>query len=198
MTSIPSTSSSSFPITDCFVCNDFEIIDFEQNDLDRYSLTWSLDDPDFDKSQYDFVPDDDFPDFESWIKDNLSFEELWEVPMMNSIWYYPSFVSFDNLDRFKCSGATTLLFDHELDRWGVGMTGGGMDLGPHLLDTFISLGEGVPLQLALEVDRNYSAYVSRDTHLENCNHLGLALYRYSKRLESHAQKLFGKRIDLSG
>ena len=181
-----------------FITNDFEIIDFDSENLDQYSLTSSLDDPSFDKSQYDFVADENYSDFDSWARNHLSFEEIWEVPMMNSIWYYPGFVTFTDSDRYKCSGSTTLLLNLELERWGIGLTGGGMDLSPHLLDTFLSLRKGIPLQLAVDVRPDYSGYINEEKHRKNCDNTGLALSEYANRIELKAQRMYRKCIQLSG
>lgn len=101
-------------------------------------------------------------------------DERYIEPMMNAVRWFPSFVSFTEADRYKCSGSTCLIYDTEGERWGVGMSGGGMDLSPHLLATFVNLGKGVPSELASSIRRDYSAYVETATHEANCDLLAYA------------------------
>jgi hypothetical protein len=119
--------------------------------------------------------------YEEWI-DSVSHEERYQVPMINTLRYFPSFVSFENEDRYKVASNTCLLYDSELDAWAVGMTGGGMDLAPHLLDTFMRLGKGVPLELAESLRKNYNAYIEQGRHAENCESVARALLDYGVRL----------------
>lgn len=111
--------------------------------------------------------------YSKW-RDDITDDEQYQVPMMNAIRWYPSFVSFDEADRYKCSGAICLVHDTESDRWGVAMSGGGMDLAPHLLDTFIALESGVPSELASSIRADYPAYVNAEKHRQNCNMLARA------------------------
>lgn len=132
-----------------------------------------------------FFDGDEYPKyiekFNEWAEENLSHEELYEVPMMNCLRYYPDFVSFEEEDRQKASGNTTLLYDNVREAWAVGMTGGGMDLSPHLLDTFIQLEKGVPLELAESIRANYGAYVNKERHAENCELLAVAFFDFGLR-----------------
>ena len=131
-----------------FITTDFHYEDFDFIDFDRYALTRNRD---IDHS------------------DSYSLEELYEMPLMNCIRYYPSYVSFEEEDRYQVDPNTTLLYDYQLKSWGIGMTtGGGMDLTPHLIDTFIKLAKGIPLELAQSVSKNNAAYISKDVHLSNC------------------------------
>jgi len=127
--------------------------------------------------------------FEKWAEDNLNFEELYSVPMMNALRYYPDFIEFNDEDRKKASPNTCLLYDTEREAWAVGMTAGGMDLAPHLLDTFIRLGKGVPIELAESIKKNYSAYVVDDRHLKNCKLLAKAFREKGKQFERQADEL---------
>jgi len=129
--------------------------------------------------------------YEKWT-DEASHEERYQVPMMNCLRYFPSFVSFTEEDRYKVGSNTCLLYDNEREAYAVGMTGGGMDLSPHLLDTFIQLEKGVPLELAESVRANYNAYISQERHAENCELVADALLNYGVRLIARGQELSEK------
>jgi len=133
-----------------------------------------------------------YPDmYEQWY-DNAIGGEREVIPMMYAIRYYPDFVTFDlqKDNDTKVSGNTVLIYDTQKEAYAVGMSGGGMDLSPHLLDTFIKLGHGVPSQLANDIRLDYNAYVNEDVHKQNCKLLakafrdkGRAMYGNAKRLE---------------
>ena len=120
----PLTNSSTF-ITD-----DITIRDFDFADIERYELTSCLESGELEAHTYGDFEDQEA--FKQWASENLSFEELYECPMMNAVYYYPSFVTFQEEYRSKVASATTLFYDNTLESWAVGMTGGGMDLAPHL------------------------------------------------------------------
>ncbi len=170
-----------------FITNDITIKDFEFNNPDRYDLTFvhDLDGfkdylikqnisvlEDYDSLSFDMVYKHYASVYDNFIN-NYS-NDPFEVPMMNALYYYPSYISFKDQDRYKVSSAITLLYDKQEESWAVGMTGGGMDLAPHLLDTFISLGKGVPSSIADAISKNYSAYVDPEKHLQNCNEIAHA------------------------
>ena len=160
----------------CFITDEFHVIDHDtpiENPLDRYEYTenlhgfidWLDDEKLFDAGNFDTIRE--LPEYEQW-RDSISFEEQYEIPMMRALYYFPDSVNFEEDDRYKVAGNCTLLYDNELKRWAVGMTDGGMDLTPHLLDTFITLGKGVPVNVARHARRDYNAHVDKDTHAENC------------------------------
>ena len=127
--------------------------------------------------------------FQQWANDHLSFEELYEVPMMTAVYYYPSFVSFKKEDRYKTASTTTLFYDTKEQSWAVGLTGGGMDLAPHLLDTFISLQSGIPLNVASVIRKEYPAYIKQEAHYKNCDALAKACIEQAKRFTGMAERL---------
>jgi len=129
--------------------------------------------------------------YEKWTNETI-YEERYQVPMMNCLRYFPSLVSFEEEDRYKVASNTCLLYDNEREAFAVGMTGGGMDLSPHLLDTFIQLDKGVPLELAESVRANYNAYVSQERHAENCELVAGALLNYGVQLIAKGQELSEK------
>lgn len=131
--------------------------------------------------------------YEEWC-DTATHEERYSVPVMNCLRYFPDFVSFEEQERYSVAGNTCLIYDRERDAWAVGMTGGGMDLAPHLLDTFIKLGNGVPLELAEQVRANYNAYVSPEEHAKNCELLARAFLSLGVRNMRQACEL-SKTID---
>ena len=146
-----------------FLTDDIQKIDWNVEEFDRYEY------PKADLSKEDYGKEEMTDvEFDEWCENNLSYDELYIVPMMNCLRYFPSFCSFDKDDQKRCSNATVLVYDTYLDQWAVGMSGGGMDLAPHLLETFVNLESGVPLELAREISRNYNAYVDKRTHEENC------------------------------
>ncbi len=122
-------------------------------------------------------------------RDGSTYDEQYQVPMMYAMRWYPGFVSFEEADRYKCNGSTTLLYDNERERWGVGMTGGGMDLSPHLLATFVNLGKGVPAELASAIRLDYNAYVNVEEHKENCALLAHAYLQEATRSVARAVDL---------
>ena len=167
-----------------FLTNDITMEDWDYDNPDRYEYTkCKLNQKEYDKEGMNKEK------FEEWADDNLSQEELYEMPMMNALRYYPSFIDFEEEDRYKVSGATTLLYDSELGAWAVAMSGGGMDLGPHLLDTFIEIGKGIPTELAEGIDLNYNAYIERKKHIENCKLLAKAFREKARVFVSNAQQL---------
>ncbi len=153
-----------------FLTTDITILDWDYEDSERYEYSRTK----LDKTDYEECKNMTNEEFEEWRDNNLSYEENHELPMMNALRYFPSFCTLDKQDQEKCSGATCLIYDRHLDQWAVGMTGGGMDLAPHLLETFINLGKGVPLQLANNISGDYNAYVNKETHDINCEHLANA------------------------
>ncbi len=159
--------------------------DNEYHDYARFSFTkCELDKADYSKED---MTDEEFNE---WCEENLSEEERFEIPMMNALYYFPNFVGgFTAEDEKKCSGSTTLLYDTKLEQWAVAMTGGGMDLTPHLVATFINLGKGVPLDLARHISANDAAYVEEKEHLENCKLVGKALIEYGENIKARGERL---------
>ena len=191
-----------------FLTNDITIKEWESDNPDRYEYTraklnpdeynfefkslkeWKkeniLTKPENEKTEYQEAKQEAF---EEWAENNLNYEELYEMPMMNALRYFPSFIDFEEEDRYKVSGATCLLYNNELEAWAVAMSGGGMDLAPHLLDTFIELEKGVPIELAEAVNLNYNAYVDNKKHIENCKLLAKAFREKAKVFMSNAKQL---------
>lgn len=185
-----------------FLTDDIVLADWEHDDIERYEYTEDLENfLEYVANYCDEATEDEkntadsfldtFPasyeDVREWIdgsdtharlyddwRDNVSYEEQYTVPMMNSLRYYPDFVDFDEADRYKVRGACTLVYDSERRAWAVGMSGGGMNLAPDLLATFINLGKGVPTELADGIKRNYSGNVRENEHAENCDLLARA------------------------
>lgn len=58
---------------------------------------------------------------EEYWKD-FTYEERYQIPLMNTIWYYPPFVSFRDEERYLCDSNTTLLYDIENEQRGVALT----------------------------------------------------------------------------
>ena len=172
-----------------FITDDIIIKDFDFSDIERYELTSRLKSREITPEDYDFTDYNEA--FASWANDHLSYEELYEVPIMNAVYYYPSFITFQEEDRYKAASTTTLFYDNLLDAWAVGMTGGGMDLAPHLLDTFISLGKGIPFNIAQAISKDYSAYISKPNHLANCLLLAQAFKEKASSLTGCAHRLLG-------
>ena len=119
--------------------------------------------------------------------DEAMTEEFYKLPMMNSLYYFPDCVGFNGDEEIN--GATCLLYDNELEAWAVGMTGGGMDLSPHLLDTFIKLGKGVPMNIAYAIKLDYSAYVDKEKHKNNCKLLAQAFEEKAEQFKNYAKNL---------
>ena len=167
-----------------FITNDIEIINFESEAVERYEFTRAtLDKKDYSKEGMTEA------EFKEWAGDNLSIDELYEIPLMNALYYFPSYVSFLESDRQKVAGNTTLLYDTELEQWAVGMTAGGMDLSPHLLATFINLEKGIPEVIAFSVDQNYRANMDEKTHANNLQILADAFKAKGKQLIARGESL---------
>ncbi len=170
-----------------FLIDDIVIEYFEYDNPERYEFTKKkLSPADYLNYEYRKNPAQSFLE---WADENLTQEELYEIPMMNALRYFPHICSFTDEDRYKTASNTTLLYDTEKGAWAVGMTGGGMDLSPHLLDTFIELGKGVPIELATGIRKNYNAYVNLDKHLENCISLAKAFTDKAKQFAQYAKDL---------
>ena len=109
---------------------------------------------------------------------------------MNTLRYFPSFVTFNNEgEGYKAVGNTTLLYDNEREQWAVGMTGAGMDFTPELVATFVNLGQGVPLELATSLTRNYRASLDQSVHERICDLVGNALVEYAANLHARGCNL---------
>lgn len=179
------------------ISDDFDLIEYEPDSfVERYDLTPQIPDQDsfieflvehHGESKEILVNSDTlFEDFYNCLpdywsdedRDHYSFDEQVQVPMMSTLWYYPSFVSFTDQDRLKTVGCITLLFDNELNRWAIGMCGGGMDLTPQLVASFINLDQCVPLYLAQSMQANYPGYLDKMVHHNNCYLVGIALQNY--------------------
>lgn len=185
-----------------FITDDFYIDQLDSDNLlDRYSFTENKEgfidfldeDPNKPKEKLEKMTMEELKEeyekeYRKWTED-LSYEEQYEVPMMNALRYYPDYVHFDEEDRYKVAGNTTLLYDNDKEAWAVGMTGGGMDLAPHLLATFINLGKGVPAELAMNISTNYNAYVNEKVHAENCRLLAIALWNYGEKFKSRSKEI---------
>jgi len=198
-----------------FLTDDFRTQDWDSGNIDRYEYTENLDEflnflndqENLSTAQQvtlkelsDRADQDGFVSVAEEVQDlTREWDALYDewcggdetrsIPMMNCLRYFPSFVSFDLADRFKVSGSTCLLYDNELEAWAVGMTGGGMDLSPHLLATFINLGKGVPTELASSIRRDYNAYVNKEEHEKNCDLLADAYDELSEKTKMYAQRL---------
>ena len=206
------------PTKNVFLTDDITIKDFEHNNPERYELTQNFENfLNFIKDYSKEATDDEkktaesflntFPaslsDIQAWInkdegrhnaiyeewQETDSYEEIYEIPMMTALRYFPSFVSFDEEDRYKAVGNTTLLYDSDENAWAVGMTGAGMSFAPDLLATFINLEKGIPLELAPSITRDYSAYVDKNIHTTNCTLLALAFIDYGKEMFNRAFRL---------
>ncbi len=200
--------------------DDIRLQDWNNDDFERYEYTENLDDYlDFVQQYSGKATEDEkrtaasfaavFPaslaDVRQWIEDHpkpyeewtdgASYEEQYSVPMMYALRYFPSFVDFNEEDRYKVAGNTCLLYDSEEEAWAVGMTGGGMDLSPHLVATFINLEKGVPLELARNMRKDYNAYVSPEVHKENCRLMSMALVEFGLRLINEGLNLREKEAD---
>ncbi len=179
--------NTSLSSSNSFITEDICIKDFDFQAIDRYELTSSLNSGELQAQDYrDFSGPQEFSE---WAESNLSEEELYETPMMNSVYCYPSFVTFHESDRYKVAPSTTLFFDRDLDSWAVGMTGGGMDLTPHLLETFIALGSGIPTNIAAAATAKYPAYIEPEKHRMNCEMLANAFERKSIQFINKAKEL---------
>lgn len=129
--------------------------------------------------------------YEQW--QDLFDSEVYQIPMMDGLWYFPAKIQFQEEDRDKVSANCTLIFDTELEQWAVGLTGAGMDFTPHLVDTFIRLDRGVPLPLVSRLSRNDEAYLNLKDHLRNCQIMGNACLRYSAMMHQYAIELLNNR-----
>lgn len=69
------------------------------------------------------------------------------------------------------------------------MTAGGLDLSPHLLDTFVALGKGLPSTIAQSISKEYNAYVIAKKHLENCKLIAESIEKEADHLMTIAGKL---------
>ena len=187
------------PIKNIFLTNDIVIKDFDSGNFDRYDFTPNKEAfIEFIQSSKGITIKEPFTHEEltekyptEWEKfqDTASYEEIYEVPMMNALRYFPSYVDFFKEEyRDKAVGNTTLLYDNDEENggWAVGMTGGGMDLGPDLLATFLNLEEGIPLELAFNIRRDYSASIKPFHHKANCDLLAQAFLDYGNRMFNYA------------
>ncbi len=207
------------PTKKVFLINDIVIKDFKYDNPERYEFTKNIPNfLDFVQNYSKTATEDEkktaesfsqtFPaslgDIKTWTQkkgghDHLieewehgaTYDEIYEIPMMNTLRYFPFFVQFTEEDRYKTVGNTTLLYDTDEEEggWAVGMTGGGMDLSPDLLATFINLEKGVPLELARNINRDYSAYINKETHEANCDLLAQAFLDYGNTMLNCAIRL---------
>lgn len=189
------------PTKNIFLANDIIIQDYDSKNFERYEFTRNK------EAFVEFIQSakgikikepvshteltEEFPKEWERFQDTASFEEIYEIPMMNALRYFPSFIDLKEEDRYKTTGTCTLLYDNDEENggWAIGMTGGGMDLGPDLLATFINLESGVPLELAFNISRDYSAYISKEIHEANCDLLAQAFLNYGNSMFNYAIRL---------
>lgn len=171
-------------ITECYVTSEFEYEDLDLKNIERYEFTKRrLEKIDYDRED---LTDEEFKE---WAEENLDYETLYEIPMMNFLYYFPEYISFEEEDRYKTCGNTTLFYDNQREEWGVGMTGGGMDLTPELVDTFFKLERGIPETLARNLRSNYRASVKEENHKKNCEKVGDALISWGNQMIGDGERL---------
>lgn len=191
-----------------FLTENIIIRSYESDNLDRYTLVVNkkdfinyliqndddkkLDEKKLNEMTLSEIQETYEAEWENW--NEASLEEVYFVPMMNALRYFPSCVDFNDEEQQKVYGATGLIYDNELEAWAVCMTGGGMDLSPHLLATFINLSNGVPIELAIGIKRNYNAYVAKEEHEENCDLLTKAFDDKAKQFLNYAIQLRSNKI----
>lgn len=84
-------------------------------------------------------------------------------PMMNYAYPLPSYVSASDDDNRKMAAENGLfLFSWNDEPW-MSLTGGGMDLTPNIIKTYLDLCDYVPEEWALEFDPNYKLH-NDETH----------------------------------
>jgi len=190
-----------------FIANDIEIENYDAENFDRYTYTKQELDP----SDYDFMTFDEFlaneydgcdgdineedarakyaEEFDEWAEKHLNYEEIYNVPMMNALRFFPSFVKFDGDE--KVSPNTCLIYDNDEKCWAVGMTGGGMDLSPNLLETFVLLGKGVPAELAETIDAEWCIIsLGKERGELVLSEIAKALDKKGDNLKNRASKIF--------
>ena len=74
-------------ISTTFITDDIVIKDFDFQNIENYELTLQELHP----KDYDYTGN--LENFQDWANDHLSFEERYELPMMTSVYYYPSFIT---------------------------------------------------------------------------------------------------------
>lgn len=141
-------------------------------------------------SSYKSLLDDNYYStrYETWI-DNSNQEETHKIPMMSVAYVFPDYVKYNPALPLLTKGNTTLIYDNENECYLLCLTGGGMDLTPDLLASFISIGHGVPLNIATNTTLNYSASISEPEHQENCQALAQALKDFADSCNMRANNL---------
>lgn len=98
---------------------------------------------------------------------DLTTDELRSISSSSLMYFFPSDVSFSQEDKLKAAKGTLLGFDDQSGAWFVVETEEPMDYGANLLDTFITLGHGVPINIAFSVTSDFNGNVNRVKHLKN-------------------------------
>ena len=98
---------------------------------------------------------------------DLTTDELRSISSSSLMYFFPSEVSFSQRDKLKVAQGTLLGFDGQSGAWFVVETEEPMDYGANLLDTFITLGHGVPINIAFSITSDFSGNVNRAKHLKN-------------------------------
>ena len=168
-----------------FLTNRILIDDLDFEDRERYEYSRTP----FDKEDYQGCENMSDEEFQQWRDENLSHDENYVLPLTSTLRYFPSIFTFNEQDEQKCSLATCLIYDRYLNQWAVGLTDDERDLSPNLLETFINLGKGIPMELADDICRAYSSYVDKDTHAINCELLAHAYKKEARRNHQRAISL---------
>ena len=186
-----------------FLTDDIVMKDWEHDNIERYQYSYNEEGfieflkekeviGDVNKLSFENLKEVYSKEWEDW-QNQARHEEVYNIPMMNALRYFPDFCEFELQQASKlCSGPTTLIYDNDLDSYAVAMTRGGMDLSPHLLDTFVNLGSGVPSELVGSISLNWNAYVDKKKHEQNCKLLAQAYREEARRYYSRAKELTTK------
>ena len=186
-----------------YLTDDISVMYYDNENIERYEFTRNI--PDFLEYAHEngaklYRKSQDIGEYvikhnalcEQW-QDEVGYEGKYQLPLMNALYYFPVGIEFADEDRFKVSSNCTLLYDTELSQWAIGMTAGGLDLTPHLVDTFIKLNRGVPVSLAQNMSRGYEAYITGRRHIQNCRIIGNAFLRHGASSHQIAIDLLSKR-----
>ena len=163
-----------------FLTDDIHVEQYDADNFERYEYTRKKLNP-ADYKSFNGKPEE----FEEWAENNLEHDELYNIPMMNALRYFPSFVTFNGDE--ETAPNTCLVYDNNEEAWAVAMTGGGMDLSPYLLDTFVMLGKGVPSELAKNLDCQWCKQQLGETRWDEVvDGLAEAFREYADRFYSKA------------
>lgn len=118
----------------------------------------------------------------------LAFHEFPKHPVFEGVqlvYYFPSKIQFAEADQEKTAQGVILGLDEDVNCWFLTETHDLMDYGASLLDTFLRLETGVPVDLAFKVLPSVCGNINPEKHICNCTILQEAIQQFGTVCEKY-------------